>query len=77
MSIINDLVESLAAQIEELNDSEIDDEDLERVMQRSKTMCAVSGQIIAAGHLALAAERMRAELGPGAPLPKMLEDKGP
>ena len=76
---IQDLNDHLFAQLERLNDEELTPEDLEKEIQRSKAVTAISNQIINNAKLALDATRLQVEYGTasrtGVTMPEMLETK--
>lgn len=76
---IQDLNDHLFAQLERLNDEDLTPEDLEKEIQRSKAVTAVSNQIINNAKLALDATKLQVEFGTvartGVALPEMLETK--
>lgn len=76
---IQDLNDHLFAQLERLNDEDLTPEDLEKEIQRSKAVTAVSNQIINNAKLALDATRLQVEFGTPTrgkvTLPEMLETK--
>lgn len=76
---IQDLNDHLFAQLERLNDEDLTQEDLEKEIQRSKAVTAVSNQIINNAKLALDATRLQVEFGTPVrgkvTLPEMLENK--
>lgn len=76
---IQDLNDHLFAQLERLNDEDLTQEQLEKEIQRSKAVTAVSNQIINDAKLALDATRLQVEYGTPTRtevvLPKMLETK--
>lgn len=78
---IQDLNDHLFAQLERLNDEDLTQEELEKEIQRSKAVTAVSNQIINNAKLALDATHLQVEFGTaartGVALPEMLESKGP
>ena len=78
---IQDLNDHLFAQLERLNDEDLTPEDLEKEIQRSKAVTAVSNQIINNAKLALDATKLQVEFGTaartGVALPEMLESNGP
>lgn len=76
---IQDLNDHLFAQLERLNDEDLTQEELEKEIQRTKAVTAVSNQIISNAKLALDATRLQVEFGTPTRkevvLPKMLETK--
>lgn len=76
---IQDLNDHLFAQLERLNDEELTAEDLEKEINRSKAVTAISNQIINNAKLALDATKLQVEFGTaartGVALPEMLETK--
>ena len=60
---IQDLNDHLFAQLERLNDEDLTQEELEKEIQRSKAVTAVSNQIINNAKLALDATRLQVEFG--------------
>lgn len=60
---IDDLANTLFAQLETLDDRDLTAEELKLEVQRSKQMVAISGQIIQAGRLALDAEKFKDKVG--------------
>lgn len=76
---IQDLNDHLFAQLERLNDEDLTQEDLEKEIQRSKAVTAISNQIINNAKLALDATRLQVEYGTasrtGVNMPEMLETK--
>ena len=76
---IQDLNDHLFAQLERLNDEDLTQEQLEKEIQRSKAVTAVSNQIINNAKLALDATRLQVEFGTPVrgkvALPEMLESK--
>lgn len=69
-----DLNNHLFEQMERLNDDGLTDESLEREMQRSSSMSAISGKIIENAKLSLEAEKYKSEYAGGAVnLPKMID----
>lgn len=73
---LSDLNNHLFAQLERLSDEDIKGEDLDEEIRRAKAVCNVATQIIDNGSLALKAEKMKQEYGPGtATAFRFLEDK--
>lgn len=71
-----DLNNHLFEQLERLNDDELDDEQLEREIKRSRAIADVSSKIIANAALGLNAEKLKVEYGGrDVHLPEMLECK--
>lgn len=71
-----DLNNHLFEQMERLNDDELNSEELEREIRRSKAMTDVSSKIIENASLGLDAEKLRVEYGNReVHLPVMLESK--
>lgn len=78
---IQDLNDHLFLQLERLNDEDLTQDQLEKEIQRSKAVTAVSNQIINNAKLALDATKLQVEFGTaartGVALPEMLESKEP
>lgn len=71
-----DLNNHLFEQLERLNDDELDPDQLDNEIKRSKAMTGISCQIINNAALALDAEKLRVEYGNrDVTLPGMLENK--
>lgn len=68
-----DLNNHLFEQIERLNDTELEADQLETEINRSKAMVDVSKQIIENSKLALDAQKLRAEYTGKVDLPRMIE----
>lgn len=68
-----DLNNHLFEQIERLNDTELEGDQLETEINRSKAMVDVSKQIIENSKLALDAQKLRAEYTGKVDLPRMIE----
>ena len=70
-----DLNNHLFAQLERLSDEDLKGEDLKDEISRSKSVTAVSSQIVANARLALDAQLAANDIGIGRKLPEMLENK--
>lgn len=68
-----DLNNHLFEQIERLNDTELEGDQLETEINRSKAMVDVSKQIIENSKLALDAQKLKAEYTGKVDLPRMIE----
>lgn len=69
-----DLNDHLFAQLERLGDEGLEQEQLEKEIDRSRAITSVSKEIVSNARLALDAEKFRTEyIGAGKNLPKMLE----
>ena len=74
---LEDLHNHLFAQLERLNDEELQGDKLADEIERSKAVTAVASRIIENGQLVLAAEKYKSssKMDANASLPKMLENK--
>lgn len=63
MRDIKALNNHLFAQLEKLNNEDIEGEKLKEEIERSKALCSISGQIINLGNLALNAEKLKEDSG--------------
>lgn len=63
----------LFEQMERLNDDELTDEQLEREMERAKSMTHVAQSIIGNASLILKANELRKEYGESVDVPRLLE----
>lgn len=73
---LTDLNNHLFAQLERLNDEDLDGEALEKEIARSKAVGDMAGKIIDNARVVLEGEKLRAEYGGrNFSLPKMLEAK--
>ena len=69
---LSDLNDHLFAQLERLNDEEIEGEALESEIERSKAVTSVAKEIVSNAKTVLEGEKMKHEYGTRGP--KMLED---
>ena len=60
---IDDLSNTLFAQLEMLDDRDLTAEETQLEIERSKAMVSVAGQIVSVGKLALEAEKFKQEAG--------------
>lgn len=72
MRKLSDLNNHLFAQLERINDEDIDGEELQTEIHRSKAVSSIASQIISAGKLALEAQHKLGE-NQVQSLPKVLE----
>jgi len=70
---LSDLNNHLFAQLERLNDEQLEGEALDSEINRSKAVAGVAGQIIANANTALRAAEYKANYGSDAPV--LIEDK--
>jgi len=71
---LGDLNNHLFAQLERLSDEDLTDEELEKEIERARSVSNVSMQIINNANLILKAEKFKDEkLDPNTKVPKMLE----
>ena len=71
-----DLNNHLFEQLERLNDDDLNKEELDKEIERSKAMANIATKIIENAHLGLQAEKFKSEYGSkGTKLPVMLESK--
>jgi len=68
-----DLNDHLFAQMERLNDEDLSDDELNKEMQRAKSMSSIAKDIVSNARLALDAEVKRPEIQANRQLPAMLK----